>query len=106
MNKKRGSEPKQKPSLGERLLRAMDVPVGVLGNTSFIEATGNRELEISGCIGLEVYTSERVVLELCDGAITIDGDRLELRSFSGGAVAVSGTIRNIFFGKKSGSDIL
>ena len=99
MIKNRGGEKIPKPPLGERLLRALDVPVGAIGSVSFIEASGNRELEISGCTGLEVYTSERIVLILCDGALTIKGIGLELRSFSGGAVSVSGRISGIIFGR-------
>ena len=94
---------KKKP-LSQRICETLDIPVGTFGKISFIEATGNRELGISGCESLLAYTGERIVLELCDGVITVLGDGLELRSFSGGRVAVSGTISGISYGNNIGGN--
>lgn len=87
--------------LSQRILDSLDIPVGTFGKISFIEAAGNREVNISGCIGLAGYSSERVILELCDGYMTINGSCLELRSFTGGRVSVSGVISGIIYGRET-----
>lgn len=90
-----------KTPLSQRILDSLDIPVGTFGKISFIEATGNREVNISGCIGLAGYTSERVILELCDGYLTINGSNLELRGFTGGRVSVGGVISGIIYGREN-----
>ncbi len=102
MNKMPHKNPK-KP-LSQRLCETFDIPLGAVGRISFIEAVGNRELCISGCEGLSSYTDGRVILELCDGRLTITGTGLELRSFSGGRVSVSGRISGIIYGAEA-SDV-
>lgn len=90
---------KIKKPLTQRLCEALDVPVCTFGTTSLIEAVGNREISISGCLGLVSYTEELVVLELCDGVLTVAGSLLELHSFSCGRVSVSGIISRISYGE-------
>ena len=94
---------KIKKTLSQRICETLDIPVGTFGRISFIEASGNRELGISGCERLLAYTDERIVLELCDGVITVLGDGLELRSFSGGKVTVNGVISGISYGNCTGN---
>lgn len=102
MNKKNDAERAEtKLPLSQRILESLDIPVGTFGRVSFIEASGNREINISGCTGLAEYGSERIVLELCDGCMTISGAKLELRSFSGGRVSVSGIISGIIWGRET-----
>lgn len=102
MNKKSNREDgAAKLPLSQRILESLDIPVGTFGRISFIEAAGNREINISGCVGLAEYATSRVVLELCDGFITINGSELELRSFSGGRVSVSGIISSIKYGRET-----
>jgi len=92
----------QKKPLSQRLCETLDIPVGTFGRISFIEAVGNRELCISGCETLTSYSDTQVVLMLCDGQLTVNGSLLELRSFSGGRVSVSGIIESILYGAKEG----
>ncbi len=91
---------KTKKSLAKRLCDTLDIPEGTFGNVSFIEATGNRELSISGCEYLVTYTEELVVLELCDGRLSVRGTNLELKSFTGGRVTVNGAISDIGYGDR------
>ena len=83
----------------QRVCEQLDIPVGTLGKISFIEAVGNRELTVSGCVGLLTYSENKVVLRLCDGFVTVCGDDLELRSFAGGRVGVRGILRCISYGE-------
>jgi sporulation protein YqfC len=101
MNKKSSEDGAARLPLSQRILDKLDIPVGTFGRISFIEATGNREINISGCVGLNEYSASRVVLELCDGFMTIIGSELELRSFSGGRVSVSGIISSIKYGRET-----
>ena len=86
----------------QRLCETLDIPVGTFGRISFIEAVSNRELCVSGCEGLMSYTAERVELALCDGQLTVLGNALELHSYTGGRVSVSGVITGIRYGKAEG----
>ncbi len=90
---------KKKP-LSQRVCENLDVPMGTFGRTSFIEAVGNRQVTVSGCEGLHTYTENKIVLELCDGPIILSGQSLELKSFSGGDVAVTGIITDIHYGEE------
>ena len=99
MNKIPNKNPR-KP-LSQRFCETLDIPVGTVGRISFIEAVGNRELSISGCEGLTSYTDRCVILELCDGRLTVTGAGLELRSFTGGRVSVSGVIASIVYGAEA-----
>ncbi|MBQ8551265.1 MAG: YabP/YqfC family sporulation protein [Clostridia bacterium] len=94
------SKNRKKP-LSQRICETLDIPVGTFGRISFIEAVSNRELCIDGCEGLITYTEDLVVLVLCDGLLTVKGSGLELRSFSGGRVSVSGIISTICYGAES-----
>ena len=105
MNDKETSGKKaRKAPLSERLRRALDIPAGTFGKCSYIGLSGRRELEISGCEGLESYGGEQVVLRLCDGLLTIDGSGLELTSFSGGIMIVSGRVERISLGDEKGPE--
>ncbi len=95
---------KTKKSLSSRFCDTLDIPVGTFGHISFIEAVSNRELSVCGCETLITYTEELVVLELCDGKLTVRGNELELRSFTGGRVTISGTISNIGYGVRECSE--
>ena len=90
--------------MSRRICETLDIPVGTFGRISFIEAIGNRELSVSGCESLVVYTEELVVLELCDGTLSVKGNGLELRSFTGGRVTVSGTISAIGYGGRESEE--
>ena len=85
----------------QRLCESLDLPADTLGRTSFLEAVGNRELLISGCEGLESYTSEQVVLLLVDGHLTVKGKFLTLQGFSCGKLSVNGHISEILYGDAS-----
>lgn len=86
--------------VSQRVLDALDFPVGAFGRISFVEAAGNREVTVEGCVGLSEYGEKMISLELCDGTMTISGAGLELRSFSGGKVSVNGVIRSIEWGRE------
>lgn len=94
---------KKRPIL-ERICETLDVPLGTFGRVSFVEATGNRELTISGCEGLLTYTDSKAVLRLCDGMLTVCGQGLELRSFAGGRVSVRGVVSSIQYGEIGAAD--
>lgn len=94
-----------KKPISQRICETLDIPVGTFGRISFLEAAGSRELCISGCESLVTYTDNRVVLDLCDGRLTVRGAALELHSFSGGRVSVSGRIKGIIYGTEETDDV-
>ncbi len=103
-DKDTGEKKERKAPFSERLRHAFDIPAGTFGKCSYIGLTGRRELEISGCEGLESYGGERVVLRLCDGLLTIDGSGLVLTSFSGGSMIVCGEVERISLGGEEPED--
>ncbi len=94
----------KKIPLGQRVCERLDIPSGTLTNTSFVEIAGSREVTLSGCEALVNYSETEVKLRLCDGEISISGEGLELRSFSGGRIAVRGAVRSICLGGEGGND--
>lgn len=94
----------KKVSFFERLRRSLDIPVGALSNCSYIGISGTSELEISGCDGLEDYSSLKIVLRICGQFLTIDGEQLELCSFSNGDIRVNGQIKSLTFEKRFSSE--
>ena len=93
---------KTRKPLPQRICEALDFPIGALGSVSGFAGTGNRELLLSGCSGLVSYTGERVVLTMCDGGLTVTGHELEVKSFTGGHISVTGIIETMTFGKEEG----
>ena len=89
---------KTKKPLTQRLCETLDVPVGVVGKTFFVESVGRREVSVSGCLGLISYTDTQTVLEVCDGTVTVEGEMLEIHSFAGGRVSVDGIVYGIRYG--------
>ena len=89
---------KPKKSLSQRICESFDIPDGTLARSSTAEALGNREVCFSGCEGLMSYTDSEVVLSLCDNTVSVCGEELILRSFSGGRIAVCGRIDCIRYG--------
>lgn len=94
----------KKIPIGQRVCERLDIPVGTLGKSSFVEAVGSREITVSGCEGLINYTDSEVVLRLCDGMVSVSGEELELRSFAGGRILVRGRVRCIRLGGEVGDD--
>ena len=91
---------KPRKPITQRICESLDLPEGTLGRTSFFEAAGNREITVSGCVGLRTYTDCKVVLELCDGIFSVLGRELELKSFNGGSVSIRGIILSVHYGEE------
>ena len=92
---------KAKKTISQRICKSFDIPDGTFGRCSNVEAVGNREALICGCEGLISYTDNEVVLNLCDNVMSVCGEGLVLRSFSGGRIAVCGRIDCIRYGDVS-----
>lgn len=96
---------KAKKTISQRICESFDIPVGTFGGCSGVEVIGNREASICGCEGLVSYTDGEVILTLCDSTVSVRGEGLTLRSFSGGRISVCGRIDCIRYGDVSeGSD--
>ena len=92
---------KAKKTISQRICESFDIPVGTFGRCSSVEAVGNREVSICGCEGLVSYADDEVILNLCDNMMSVRGEGLTLRSFSGGRIAVCGRIDCIRYGNVS-----
>ena len=92
---------KPKKSLSQRISESFDIPVDALSKVSTAEARGNSEVCFGGCEVLVSYTETEAVLCLCDGLVSVLGEGLVLRSFSGGRIAVCGKIDCIRYGARS-----
>lgn len=85
--------------LSQRICRSLDLPAGTIGKSSFVEITGGQELTADRCEALVKYSSDTIILEMCDGFLTIKGGLLEIRSFSGGCAVISGRIASVILGR-------
>ncbi|MBQ8248966.1 MAG: YabP/YqfC family sporulation protein [Clostridia bacterium] len=90
---------KAKKPISQRICESLDIPVGTFGRCSSTEAVGNREVSLCGCERLVSYTDVRVILKLCDNTVSICGEGLTMRSFSGGRISVCGRIDSICYGE-------
>ena len=70
--------------VSQRVLDALDFPVGAFGRISFVEAAGNREVTVEGCVGLSEYGEKMISLELCDGTMTIAAPGASCGAFRAG----------------------
>ncbi len=92
---------KPKKTLSQRISESFDIPVDALSRVSTAEARGTGEVCFGGCEGLVSYTDTEAVLCLCDSTVSVCGEGLILRSFSGGRIAVCGKIDCIRYGARS-----
>ncbi|MBR2460298.1 MAG: YabP/YqfC family sporulation protein [Clostridia bacterium] len=74
-----------------------DISPGVRRSVSVVS---DRSVTASGCRRIEEYSSCRIVLLLCDTALTVEGRGLTVNTFCGDEIEIRGWVSAVRFGKK------
>lgn len=82
-------------SIIKKLLLGAQIPPSAVGAESRVELNGGREVILEGCESVLEYTSERVVIRMCDGVISLVGSGLEMANYGEHTVTVSGKLGEI-----------
>ncbi len=80
----------RKVSAIKKILVGAQIPPSAVGIESRIELNGRREVVLEGCEAVLEYTSERAVMRMCDGVVSICGSGLEMANYGDGTVTLSG----------------
>jgi len=87
----------QKRTLRDKVASLLELPGDVLLNSSRITLVGAKELWIENHRGLHEYTTDRVVLAVPEGRLTITGDALNIGAISPDQLTLMGSIRTILY---------
>lgn len=74
----------------------LGLPGEVFG-ASMLEITGGRELLISGNKGIRCFGESRIVIDLSDYALEIQGNGLHIVTMSGQELLIRGNLRQLVF---------
>ncbi len=80
------------------LFGAIDLPPDTLVRTSAVNLTSDCEALVVGCRRIREYRGDRVVLTLCDGELTIEGEGLTMRTYFGSQIRICGRITGVTYG--------
>ena len=90
-----GRNRREKGSFRERALRALDIPPDCFSGGYLLEVRDRYSVTVSGCLGILVYTPERIVLSLRDSHLRLEGEGLSCASYRDGMVRIEGRMHQI-----------
>jgi len=79
----------------KKILMGAQIPLSAIGIESRLELNGRREVVIEGCESVLEYTSERAVIRMCDGVVSLLGSEREMTKYGERTVTVSGRLDSI-----------
>ena len=82
----------------EKLKKLKNHAETLAGTASFIELIGNGELMVSGCLGINDYSGEKIVVMTRLGKVSICGKDMKLTVYRGDVMTVEGTVTMIDLG--------
>ena len=80
----------------KKILVGAQIPPVSVGIESRIELNGRREALLIGCEAVLEYTSERAVMRMCDGVVSVCGSGLEISNYGDGTVTLNGNLSDFF----------
>lgn len=84
-----------KRDLRDKVAAIFELPGDVLMDQSRLTLIGARELMVENHRGLYEYTTDKVVLAVPEGRLTVAGQELSIRSISPDQLTICGSIRGI-----------
>lgn len=84
-----------KRDLREKVASLFELPGDVLTDCSRLTLIGARELVVENHRGLYEYETDKVVLSVPEGRLTVAGQGLSIRSISPDQLTIEGSIRVI-----------
>ena len=88
---------KQKPSMKERIRRALDIPPDAIFRDSMIEIRGRGMITVHGCERIARYLPGEIRIVSAGGGILILGESLICVSFCAGSVGIEGRVHSVAF---------
>lgn len=88
---------KEKPSIRERVQRALDIPPDVIFRECMIEIRGRGLITVHGCERIARYLPNEIRIVTASGSVLIIGDSLICVSFSSGSVGIEGRVDCVSF---------
>ncbi len=82
-------------SLPLELAEKMELPGEILPGTASVRVIGGRKALVEGHRGILEYSSERIVLALRKGRISINGSGLSIEAMNGGELLAAGRIESV-----------
>ncbi|HYF93710.1 MAG TPA: sporulation protein YqfC [Symbiobacteriaceae bacterium] len=87
-----------KRDLRDKVASLFELPADVLMDCARLTLIGARELMVENHRGLYEYTTDKVVLSVPEGRLTVIGQDLGIRSISPDQLTLHGSIRGIHYG--------
>lgn len=78
-----------------KIMGYADFPPVALGVESRMEINGSRSVNIEGCDGILEYDSDKIVMRLSDGVVTVNGEALELSRYGEKYIVINGKIKGV-----------
>jgi len=78
--------------LGEKVEKALELPIGTLTDAVHIELMGNKKAVISGCHGIIEYNDDLVRMQTGSGMIRFTGRMLSISNLTEDSAVVEGNI--------------
>lgn len=88
---------KEKPSIIERIQRALDIPPDAIARECMIEIRGRSLITVHGCERISRYLPNEIRMVTASGEVRILGESLVCVSFSAGSVGVEGRVESVSF---------
>ena len=88
---------RRKPSIRERVQRALDIPPDVLLRETLIEIRGRGLITVHGCERIARYLPSEIVIATAGGGVRIFGEGLTCVSFLSGSVGIEGRVDGVTF---------
>lgn len=79
----------------KKILVGAQIPPSAVGLESRIELNGRREVVLEGCEAVLEYSTEKAVMRMCDGVISVCGSELEMANYGEGTVTLSGNVSDL-----------
>lgn len=88
---------REKPSIRDRVQRALDIPPDVISRECMVEIRGRGLITVHGCDRISRYFPNEIRIVTASGGLVIFGDSLVCISFSSGSVGIEGKVDSVSF---------
>lgn len=96
---------KRKKTISENLAELGGYPVEGLISIPLLDCKWNREIQISGCMGILEYDEKSIVIKTKRGNCSITGEGLYMENFRSDTLTVHGVIDSIRFTERRKNNV-
>lgn len=80
-----------------QMTEKLELPKDVMLGAVLLHLTGQQELDIENFRGLVAFTDNQILLNVKDGRLEIEGERLNMNYYSNDAIKITGKIIHIHY---------